>query len=80
MLGVVTMFFKCFEVQLVESLETELSNKNLKVHKTNCSQFSFYAKSAIWDAGVRGMDNSQLQVVENQKSKQMQILECHYAL
>lgn len=73
-------FFKCFVVQLVESVEAELSKENLKVHKTNCSQFSFYAKAAIWKAGVRGMDNSQLQVVEKQKSKQIQILECHYAL
>lgn len=73
-------FFKYFEVQLVESVEAELSKENLKVHKTNCSQFSFYAKAAIWKAGVRGMDNSQLQVVENQKSKQIQILKCHCVL
>lgn len=29
------------------------------------------AKAAIWEAGVSGMDNSQLQVVENKKSEQM---------
>jgi hypothetical protein len=34
----------------------------------------FFAKDAIWEAGVRGMDSSQLQVVENKKRKQVQLL------